>query len=181
MENTWVRLSWCICWGEWGATQHTQALPGATREPSRWRCCPVSYLPGSQLCVLVVTQSLSLSGDNYAAYPGKTLIFTWKPRNCTLLHIMYTKPEINKWCYSASQAVLHCLHCVCVHPYGVCAVGGLHFPQHTVISLSSVAHHGSSQLKCTESCVSKCRVQTKEDTGSRKERTGIHGLRIRVF
>lgn len=47
---------------------------------------------------------------------------------------MYTKPEINKRCYSTSQAFLLCLHCVFILPCGVCSVGGLHFPQHTVIS-----------------------------------------------
>lgn len=31
--------------------------------------------------------------------------------------------------------ILRCLHCVFILLRGVCSVGGLHFPQHTVISL----------------------------------------------
>lgn len=140
----------------------------------------VSYLPGLQLSLLVVTQSLSLSENNYSAYPGKTLIFTWKPLNCTLSHIMYTKPEINKWCCSTSQAFLLWLHCVFILPCAVCSVGGLRFPQHTVISFLScfplfiigVPSWSAPRVLCQSEESKPKKKQIK------KERTAMHWWRV---
>lgn len=42
----------------------------------------------------------------------------------------------------------------------------------------SVVHHGSSQLKCIKSIVSKWGVQTREDTDTWEERTAMHWSRI---
>lgn len=127
VEKAWVRLRHSICW-ESGEPRTASRLCLEQPAASCWRSCRVSCLPGVKLCALVVTQSLSLSDNNYSAYPGKTLIFTWKPLNCTLLHIMYTKLEINKWCYSSSQALLLCLACASLLLCGLCSGGGLHLP-----------------------------------------------------
>lgn len=85
---------------------------------------------------------------------------------------MYAKPEINKWCCNTSQTFLPCLHCVSILPRGVCSVGGLHFHQHTVISvLSSFPLFIMGVPSCIKSFVSKNGVQTKENTDMRTERT----------
>lgn len=85
---------------------------------------------------------------------------------------MYAKPEINKWCCNTSQTFLPCLHCVSILPRGVCSVGGLHFHQHTVISvLSSFPLFIMGVPNCIKSSVSKNGVQTKENTDMRMERT----------
>lgn len=147
---------------------------------------PSCELHRLQLCALVVTQSLSLSENNYSTYQGKTLIFTWKPLNCTLLHIMYTKPEINKWCYSTSQTFLLCLHCAFILLYGICSVGGLHFSQHTVISLLGsfplfiieVPHWSTSRLLCPSEESRSKKIQVCERRG---QQCSDNGQRISAF
>lgn len=85
---------------------------------------------------------------------------------------MYAKPEINKWCCNTSQTFLLCLHCVSILSRGVCSVGGLHFHQHTIISvLSSFPLFIMGVPSCIKSFVSKKEVQTKENTDMRTERT----------
>lgn len=68
--------------------------------------------------------------------------------------------------------ILLYLHCVSILPRGVCSVGGLHVPQHAVISvLGGFPLFIMGVPSCIKSFVSKWGLPTKENTDARMERT----------